>query len=1007
MNAERWQQIDELFHAALACEPAQRSTFLAKQCAGDDKLRHEVESLLASLEGADDFIETPAGDVAAEFLGIHKPTFEHGQQIENYRIVHQLGSGGMGEVYLAEDVRLNRKVALKLLPPHFTVNPDRVRRFEREARAASALNHPNIVTIYEIGHSKTTHFIATEFVDGKTLRQLINEKPFTLNETLNVSMQIADALSGAHAAGIVHRDIKPENVMIRRDGYVKILDFGLAKLTEQQIIGSDLETPTLLQSNPGLVMGTVQYMSPEQARAKNVGVGTDIWSLGIVMYELLAGHVPFDGETPSHVMVSLMEDELRPLSSSVSVPAELGRIVDKALRKNQTERYRTARELGRELKNLKRRLQLDAHSRAFLGDVPSRERTKRDGQQGAGVTGARVTRTDTADADPTANAEPVARPVTLFKKKWMVALALTLMVGVFAFVIYQWPHRDRSGPKPSSRFQTTELVRLTNSGKAQDAAISSDGRYVAYVVEMESKQSIWLREMATAHETQIVSAADTIYYGSTFSRDGSYLYYIDLKRNNTIGELYRVSVRGSVPEKVVADVDGPISLSPDGKQIAFVRGWSTGERAVIILNVDDRKERKLASRMGYDAFAFNGLAWSPDGAQITCAAAYGDQNVRYLSLVSVSVSDGSLKQLSGQQWKSVGRINWLADGSGLVFTGSKMDVPSTSQVWYVPYPNGEPQRVTRDLQDYEGLSVTADARTLVGTQQQTTSNLWIASAEDANLGKQIYSQKKDDTYDPFYSSRTRFSWAPNGQIIYTSLATGNENIWSMSTAGNGNNQLTNDLRESTFPSTTADGRYIVFISNRSGPSNVWRMDSDGANQRRLTAGEDDSWAWCSPDSRWVIFHSAKQGFRTVWQVSLDGTDLKQLTDYPSVCPVVSPDGQWIVVYYRLETKAPWKLGIIPFNGGRPVRTMAVPNDVEFRSLVRWTPDGSSLAYIVNREGVSNIWVQPLDGRPASQMTNFKSDKIFWFDWSPDNKQLGVSHGTVTSDVVLIRDTTAQ
>ena len=276
-------------------------------------LRTEVESLLSSLEDDDGFIEAPAGDLAAELLGTHRSTYEPGHQIQNYRIERKIGSGGMGEVYLAEDTELNRKVALKLLPPHFTVNPDRVRRFEREARAASALNHPNIVTIYEIGLSDTTHFIATEFVDGKTLRQLINEKPLTLNETLNVSMQVAEALNGAHAAGIVHRDIKPENIMIRHDGYVKILDFGLAKLTEQQAIEAELETPTLLQTNPGLVMGTVQYMSPEQARAKNVGVGTDIWSLGIVMYELLAGQVPFTGETPSHVMVSLMENELPPL----------------------------------------------------------------------------------------------------------------------------------------------------------------------------------------------------------------------------------------------------------------------------------------------------------------------------------------------------------------------------------------------------------------------------------------------------------------------------------------------------------------------------------------------------------------------------------------------------------------------------------------------------------------------------------------------------------------------
>src|SRR5215813_4241453 len=371
MTPERWQQIDQLFKAALACEPTQREEFLATKCVGDEPLRREVESLLSSLDEADDFIETPAGDIAAELLGTHRSTCEAGQQIQNYRIARQLGSGGMGEVYLADDIRLNRKVALKLLPPHFTVNPDRVRRFEREARAASALNHPNIVTIYEIGKSNTTHFIATEFVDGKTLRQLINEKPFTLNETLDVSMQVADALSGAHAAGIVHRDIKPENIMIRTDGYVKILDFGLAKLTEQQTIDADLETPTLLQSNPGLVMGTVQYMSPEQARAKNVGIGTDIWSLGIVLYELLAGHVPFTGETPSHVMVALMEDKLPPLKDCANVPEELDRFVTKTLQKNQKDRYHSAGELAGDLKNFKQKLQHDSRLKKWLKSSPS------------------------------------------------------------------------------------------------------------------------------------------------------------------------------------------------------------------------------------------------------------------------------------------------------------------------------------------------------------------------------------------------------------------------------------------------------------------------------------------------------------------------------------------------------------------------------------------------------------------------------------------------------------
>jgi serine/threonine protein kinase/Flp pilus assembly protein TadD len=374
MDSERWQQIDQLFHSALEREPAERAAFLAQTCAGDDSLRKEVQSLIESHELSDSFIETPAADLAAELLASGAARLTAGQSVGPYQIVSLLGEGGMGEVYLADDTRLNRKIALKLLPPHFTVNPDRVRRFDREARAASALNHPNIVTIYEIGQSNSAHFIATEFVDGKTLRQLINEKPFTLSEALNVAIQAAGALTGAHTAGIVHRDIKPENIMLRADGYVKILDFGLAKLTQAQITDSELETPTLLQSNPGLVMGTVQYMSPEQARGKNVAARADIWSLGIVLYEMLAGHVPFSGETPSHVMVSLMEDELPPLADCANVPGELDRIVTKALRKSQDDRYQTAGQLARDLKALKQKLQLDARLSALLKAIPSRKK---------------------------------------------------------------------------------------------------------------------------------------------------------------------------------------------------------------------------------------------------------------------------------------------------------------------------------------------------------------------------------------------------------------------------------------------------------------------------------------------------------------------------------------------------------------------------------------------------------------------------------------------------------
>src|SRR5438128_218509 len=304
MQPERWQQIDELFHQALKREPQQRADFLKHSCGEDESLRHEIEALIASHERSGSFIEAPASDLAAELLTSGSVGLTVGQSIAAYKILSVLGIGGMGEVYLAEDTRLGRQVALKMLPRQFTINSERVRRFEQEARAASALNHPNIVTIHEIGELNGMQFIVIEFVDGQTLRTLMNEKPFTLKEALNVATQIAGALAAAHAAGIVHRDIKPENIMLRADGYVKILDFGLAKLTELPTTDAELENSTLLQSNPGLVMGTVQYMSPEQATGKKVDARTDIWSLGIVLYELVSGGVRFTGEMPSHVMVS-------------------------------------------------------------------------------------------------------------------------------------------------------------------------------------------------------------------------------------------------------------------------------------------------------------------------------------------------------------------------------------------------------------------------------------------------------------------------------------------------------------------------------------------------------------------------------------------------------------------------------------------------------------------------------------------------------------------------------
>jgi serine/threonine-protein kinase len=367
MTPERWKKLEALFHEAIELQGKARAAHLAKVCGDDEQLRAEVERLLAAHERESSFLDSPISEQATALTddGHIEPLV--GRCLGPYQVRSLLGRGGMGEVYLAEDYRLERKVALKVLPAAFTQNPDRVRRFEREAKAASALNHPNILTIYEIGQAEGLHFIATEFVDGVTLRQQIESGRMSLAETLSVAVQMASALSAAHEAGIVHRDIKPENVMLRPDGLVKVLDFGLAKLTERPAATSDAEVDsqtlaaTHLSTDPGVVMGTASYMSPEQARGLKVDARSDIFSLGVVTYEMIAGQAPFVGATTSDVIAAILTKEPAPLSRHApTVSAELERIVCRALEKDREERYQVIRDLLLDLRRLKQQLEFEA-----------------------------------------------------------------------------------------------------------------------------------------------------------------------------------------------------------------------------------------------------------------------------------------------------------------------------------------------------------------------------------------------------------------------------------------------------------------------------------------------------------------------------------------------------------------------------------------------------------------------------------------------------------------------
>jgi serine/threonine-protein kinase len=447
MQAERWQRVEAVFHAALEHAPGERLAYVYETTGGDLELQGEVESLLAAHE-ANGSLQTAASALAAEWLKGHQPLV--GQSLGHFQILAHLGSGGMGEVYLAEDHRLRRKVALKLLPTRLTADAERLRRFEREARAASALNHPNILTIHEIGETDGTHFIVSEFVEGQTLRARMASTRMQLGEALEVATQAAGALAAAHVAGIVHRDIKPENLMLRPDGYVKVLDFGLAKLSERPA-PTDPDAPTRaeVKTDPGTVMGTAHYMSPEQARGLEVDARTDIFSLGVVLYEMVAGRVPFEGATASDVSAAILTQEPPPLSGYVpEVPAELERIVSKALAKDREARYQSTAELRAELQRLQRKVEaagvaVDTEAAPPLraGEQAAAEEVK---PEGAAVVTDR---------------EPIRRR-SFTRRSWQ-ATVIGLVVLVLAGIIYLKFFRNSPAP-PASEIRSLAVLPLGN-----------------------------------------------------------------------------------------------------------------------------------------------------------------------------------------------------------------------------------------------------------------------------------------------------------------------------------------------------------------------------------------------------------------------------------------------------------------------------------------------------------------------------------------------------------------
>jgi serine/threonine protein kinase len=971
MTPESHRKICDIYYSASELAPAERPAFLDEACGGDEALRREVESMLAARDRAGDYFAAPAMEVAAGLLEEENYPSLAGQSLSHYQVLSLIGAGGMGEVYLAEDMRLRRKVALKLLPAQFMRDADRARRFEREARAASSLNHPNIITIFEVGQVDGRNFICAEYIEGLTLRRRLEVDQLKLHETLDVAVQIASALTSAHEAGIFHRDIKPENIMLRHDGLVKLLDFGLAKLRtdgetegqrngrtdvqrdgamERHMVSSSpshsgpqsLRPPVSISlplSPTGVAMGTVQYMSPEQASGENVEGRSDIFSLGIVLYEMITGRPPFDGETSDEVIAAILEREPPPLAQYArEAPAELQRIVTKALRKKREDRYEAVSDLLLDLKALKE--EMDLETKGLRGRRPK-------------ASGARRFTT--------------------------TVIALTILVAAAIAI-------KKLIGKPAIPFQQVDITRLTNNRNIALSEISSDGKYIVYVDTEKGNSSLLLRQVATDSVHEIVPPAKVGYSDLAFSPDGGYVYFVRSSDNvSAVRALYRVPVLGGAPVKLIDDLHNHFTLSPDGSQLAFARRYfSEGKIAMMIANADGSGERRLAARPSKEPYTFP--AWSPDGKVIVCNDGSPGRAGNQRGITELRVKDGAERSLTSQKWQSVGRKVWMPDGSGFFFDAYRAE-KQRRQIWYLPYPGGEPRPTTIGLDHCRQISLTADLKTMICSQENLISDIWSLPEGDTSRARKL-------------GAGVSLSWAPDGQIVYESDSDGDRDVWMMNQDGTGRKNLTSSPGRDGFPRVTPDGRYILFTSDRSGAPEIWRMEIGGSNPMQLTSSGNAQMSDISPDGKWAFYVSS--GIKKVPIVG--GEPVAFPSEHSTEYPSVAPDGKLIAYYYReKQPGAKFKIAVSPSSGGQPVWTFDPPRENFWTPDIRWTPDGKALLYEADHNGVSNIWLKSLNSEPPKRLTDFRSEAILSFDLSSDGKHLICTRGGWTFDLVLVRD----
>lgn len=1004
MDSNRWQQIENLFNSALQLLPAEREAFLDQVCAGDDSLRQELLSLLASAESKDSFLQEPVLSLGLALIAGRRVDLS-GQNVDRYTLLKLLGRGGMGEAYLAHDPRLNRQITLKLLLPGLTGDQERLRRFKQEARSASAISHPNVAHIYEISEAQERHFIAMEYVAGKTLRQVLKQGTLGIAAALDIAMQTGAALAAAHKAGVIHRDVKPENIMLRDDGYVKVLDFGLAKLIESHDTGLEADSSSLssVHTEIGLLMGTSHYMSPEQVRGEAVDERTDLWSLGVMLYEMLSGRRPFLGRALNEIISAILEHEPTPLDH---LGAELQGLLTKALQKQPERRYQNAESLLTDLRRILRQLEQGQNLQPLgqttvATDLPNRPPLEMTMETIAQPV-AQATNGIGHLTSPVSQSEPETASTLASKfhlatqKRWVLQLGIGVLLLLLSSLFYFiWFPTSRS--QLINRNIQLQFQRLNLSGNIIDIVISPDGKYVASIILEEGKKTIHIMEVATSSDLRIVPPSGKDYSGLSFSPDGNYLYF--LENQTETGTLYRVSKLGGGLRKILTNVNTAVTFSPDGTHMGFIRyNFSDNTPDLIIAQANGIDERRVTRRTRADNDVFPGdmhgvgPAWGPDKNILICPTRNQKQNPQQMNLDVIEVASGQSRRLNSKPWHDISRITWLADGSGLLIAATESP-NAPLQLTLVSYPSGEVHSVTNDPNNYSLISGTSDSKFFLTLNVEENSSIWRISQNGQTPPVPLNVSQKRGVLEVI--SR------PDGNILYTVDDGKTINFWTLDTYSESVNQLTFEASKNYRAAFSPDQRYIMFVSSRAGASNIWRMDADGTQQKQLTSGSYEDMPSVTPDGQWIIY----RGGGSISKVSIDGGAPVKLLNFSGrsmLFPALSPDGTMVAFFINDGHNGQrWHLEVYNLNTLKQVKAFNLPETARPFNGVRWTRDNKGLTYVSTSSGASNLWLQPLNGGEPKQLTDFKDAELISFDWSANGEQIICVRTIKTSIPVLV------